>query len=80
MFPVYKNIAEIWFIISKLIGFTIADVNINFWKLETEKKYLPFVPLHHACILVCCCMDAGIIYFLFLEKTSLKHLFWKKHI
>lgn len=75
MFPVYKNIDEICFIISKFIW---LDVNINFWKLETAKKYLPFVPLHHACRLVFYCMDAGIIYSLFLEKTSLKHLFWKK--
>lgn len=45
---------------------------------QQQQKYLPFVPLHRACRLVCYCMDAGIIYFLFLEKTSLKHLFWKK--
>lgn len=30
MFPVYKNIAEIFFIISELIWFTVADANITF--------------------------------------------------
>lgn len=80
MFPVYKNIAEIFFVIAKLIWFTVSDANITSRKLETAKNIYHFFPSIVHADWFFYCMDAGIIYFLFLEKTSLKHLFWKKHI
>lgn len=72
MFPVYKSIAEIFCIIFKLIKFTVSFANITSWKLETAEEYLPFVPLHHACRLFFGCLDAGIIYFLFLEDNNVE--------
>lgn len=69
MFPVYKSIAEIFFIISKLFRFTVSFSNITSLKLETVKEYLPFAPLHHAFRLFFYCLDAGIICFLFLENN-----------